>query len=243
MKRRTHGRADCLVTIKRRKAKKMDVQALFAKLKTKFPQCGLSDNEILGIATGLFATGLVTDENVDKIVDAQDSSMKNFQSLFDSRFSSKKDALMRSLTEQNEKAFKEKYRIGDDGKQFVGKEPGTEDEKLLAKVAAMMDERLKPFSDGFAAEKAKREEAERTASLLAAAKKAGLDEELAKMLVPGVPKDAGDLDSYWKDKAQKLANIGFAPAVSPSGGCGGKTDGEGLAAIIKAGSPKGQPGK
>lgn len=222
----------------------MDVQALFAKLKTKFPQCGLSDNEILGIATGLFATGLVTDENVDKIVDTQDSSMKSFQSLFDSRFSSKKDALVRSLTEQNEKAFKEKYRIGDDGKQIVDKEPETEDEKLLAKVAAMMDEKLKPLSDNFAAEKVKREEAERTASLLAAAKKAGLAEELAKMLVPGVPKDVGDLDSYWKDKAQEFANLGFAPAVDPSADGGlGKTDGEGLAAIIKAGAPKEQPGK
>lgn len=223
----------------------MDVQALFTKLKTKYPQSGLSDNEILGIATGLFATGLVTDDNVDKIVDSQDNSMKSFQSLFDSRFTSKKEALTKdltkTLTEQNEKTFKEKYHIGDDGKQIVKKEPQTEDEKLLAKVAELMDkkmdEKLKPFSDKFTAEEAKQKEAERTAQILAAGKKAGIREELVKML--NVPGDVTDLDSYMKDKAQQLTNFGFSPSVEPGGGSPqGDSDGKAIAAQIKAGAPK-----
>ena len=49
-------------------SKIMDAQTLFTALKTRYPQSGLSDNEILGIATGLFATGLVTDDNVDKLL-------------------------------------------------------------------------------------------------------------------------------------------------------------------------------
>jgi hypothetical protein len=57
----------------------------------------LSDNEIQGIATGLFATGLVTDENVDAIVGSQENAMKGCQSLFDSRFSSRKDAFTKAL--------------------------------------------------------------------------------------------------------------------------------------------------
>lgn len=219
----------------------MDVQALFTALKTKYPQSGLSDNEIMGIATGLFATGLVTDDNVDKIVDSQYSSMKGFQSLFDSRFSSKKEALTKdltkTLTEQNEKTFKEKYHIGDDGKQIVNKGPQTEDEKLLAKVAELMDEKLKPFSDKFTAEEAKQKEAERTAQILAAGKKAGIKEELAKML--NVPGDVTDLDSYMKDKAQQLTNFGFSPSVDPAGGAPhGDNDGKAIAAQIKAGAPK-----
>lgn len=223
----------------------MDVQALFTKLKTKYPQSGLSDSEILGIATGLFATGLVTDDNVDRIVDTQDSSMRSFQSLFDSRFSSKKDALTKdltkTLTEQNEKAFMEKYHIGADGKQVVNAEPKTEDEKLLAKVAELMgkkmDDKFKPLLDKFTAEEAKHKEAERTANTLAAAKKAGINEELAKML--NVPGDVTDLDSYMKDKAQQLANLGFSPTVEPVGGSpAGDSDGKAIAAQIRAGAPK-----
>lgn len=223
----------------------MDVQALFTKLKTKYPQSGLSDSEILGIATGLFATGLVTDDNVDRIVDTQDSSMRSFQSLFDSRFSSKKDALMKdltkTLTEQNEKAFMQKYHIGADGKRVVNAEPKTEDEKLLAKVAELMgkkmDDKFKPLLDKFTAEEAKHKEAERTANTLAAAKKAGINEELAKML--NVPGDVTDLDSYMKDKAQQLANLGFSPTVEPAGGSPtGDSDGKAIAAQIRAGAPK-----
>ena len=223
----------------------MDVQALFTKLKTKYPQSGLSDSEILGIATGLFATGLVTDDNVDKIVDSQDSSMRSFQSLFDSRFSSKKDALTKdltkTLTEQNEKAFMEKYHIGADDKQVVKAEPKTEDEKLLAKVAELMDKKMddkfKPFLDKFKAEETKHEEAVRTANILASAKKAGIKEELAKML--NVPGDVTDLDSYMKDKAQQLANLGFSPSVEPAGGSSHEdNDGKAIAAQIRAGAPK-----
>ena len=49
-------------------SKNMDIQTLFNALKTKYPQSGLSDNEIQGLAASLFATGLVTDENVNTIL-------------------------------------------------------------------------------------------------------------------------------------------------------------------------------
>ena len=86
-------------------------------LKTKYPQSGLSDNEIQGLAASLFATGLVTDENVNTIVDAQADAVKKMQSLFDSRFATQKNALTQSLTDSLkeslkgdfEKTFKEKY--------------------------------------------------------------------------------------------------------------------------------------
>ena len=86
----------------------MDIQALFNALKTKYPQSGLSDNEIQGLAASIFATGLVTDENVNTIVDAQADAIKKMQSLFDSRFTSKKDDFTKTLTESLEKSFKEK---------------------------------------------------------------------------------------------------------------------------------------
>ena len=94
----------------------MDIQTLFNALKTKYPQSGLSDNEITGLAKSLFATGLVTDENAAAIVDGQADTMKGFQSLFDSRFTSKKNDLTKTLTESLEKSFKEKYHIDENGK-------------------------------------------------------------------------------------------------------------------------------
>ncbi len=212
----------------------MDIQTLFTALKTKYPQSGLSDNEIMGLAKSLFATGLVNDENVNTIVDAQADTMKNFQSLFDSRYNTKKNDLTRALTESLEKSFKQKYHINDDGKQMEG-DPH-EDDDLDAKLARLLDEKLKPFSDRYAAEETRREQEARTNSIVEAAKKHGIAEDLAKML--NVPDDVTDLDSYMKDKSQTLVNLGFQPVTPPGSGDESKGDGKVIAGIIKAGAPK-----
>lgn len=217
----------------------MDAQALFTALKTRYPQSGLSDNEILGIATGLFATGLVTDENVDAIVGSQENAMKGYQSLFDSRFTSKKDALAKALAEQNEKTFREKYHINKDGKQET--QETQEPDDIMAKMTKLLDERLKPLSDKFATEEAKKAQEERTAKILEAAKAHGIREDLAKML--NVPGDVTDLDSFMKDEAQTLANLGFQPSVPPRKGEPSEGDGKNIAAIIKAGATKQEPKK
>ena len=212
----------------------MDIQTLFNALKTKYPQSGLSDNEIKGLARSLFATGLVTDENVSSIVDGQADTMKSFQSLFDSRFTSKKDDFTKTLTESLEKAFKEKYHIGDDGKQK--QQTSEQDDDLDAKLAKLLDEKLKPFTDKITQEEERRTQAERTAQILEKAKAHGIAEELAKML--NVPGDVQDLDSFMKDKAQQLTNLGFQPTVPPAGGGSPKSDGKAFAEQIRAGIPK-----
>lgn len=214
----------------------MDAQALFTALKTKYPQSGLSDKELSGIAASLYATGLVTDENVDAIVDQQGDSIKGLQSLFDSRFSSQKEALTKSLTGNLEKSFREKYHIGEDGKQIVNGNPTTEDEKLKALVSGIVDERLKPFSDRVAQDDARRKEAERTAQVVAAGEAHGIQKELAEML--RVPDGVTDVDSYMKDVSQKLANLGFQPSVAPAGGAAPESAGKGIAAVIAAGGKK-----
>lgn len=216
------------------KSKNMDIQTLFNALKTKYPQSGLSDNEITGLAKSLFATGLVTDENAAAIVDGQADTMKGFQSLFDSRFTSKKNDLTKTLTESLEKSFKEKYHIDENGKQTINEPP--KDDDLDAKLAKLLDEKLKPFTDRITAEEARRTQEQRTAQILEKAKAAGISEELAKML--NVPSDVQDLDAFMKDKAQQLTNLGFQPVVPPSGGGEPEGDGKAFAAIIKAGTPK-----
>ena len=210
----------------------MDIQKLFNALKTKYPQSGLGDNEIMGLAKSLFATGFVTDENLDAVVDGQADTMKGFQSLFDSRFASKKNDLTKTLTESLEKSFKEKYHINEEGKQ-VDVKP-SEDE-LDAKLARLLDAKLKPFTDKFTEEETRRTQQERTAQIIEAAKKHGIPEELAREL--NVPADA-DLDSYMKDKSQAFANLGFQKVVPPGSGNETPTDGKTFAEQIRAGAPK-----
>lgn len=208
----------------------MDIQTLFTALKTKYPQSGLSDNEIKGIAAGLFATGLVTDENVAAIVDAQKDAMKGFQSLFDSRFVSRRDDFLKTA----EASFKEKYHIDDDGKQII--EPPEQQDTTMEAFIKLLDERLKPLTDKIAAEETRRQQEQRTAQIIEKAKAAGIREELAAML--NVPSDVTDLDSFMKDKAQQLTNLGFQPTVPPSDGEDPKSDGKAFAEVIRAGAPK-----
>lgn len=208
----------------------MDIQTLFTALKTKYPQSGLSDNEIKGIASGLFATGLVTDENVAAIVDAQKDAMKGFQSLFDSRFVSRRDDFLKTA----EASFKEKYHIDDDGKQII--EPPEQQDTTMEAFIKLLDERLKPLTDKIAAEETRRQQEQRTAQIIEKAKAAGIREELAAML--NVPSDVTDLDSFMKDKAQQLTNLGFQPTVPPSDGEDPKSDGKAFAEVIRAGAPK-----
>lgn len=214
---------------------KMDVQQLFTALKTKYPQSGLSDNEIKGLATALFATGQVTDENVTAIVDAQADAVKGFQGLFDSRFTAKKDSFTKQLQEQFEKDFKEKYHIGDDGKQNLQEPPKQDD--LEAKLEGILDKKLKPYMDKLDAEESRRTQEQRTAEIIEKAKAAGISEDLAKML--SVPSDVTDLDSFFKDKAQQLVNLGFQKSVEPISSGVQKTDGQTFAEQIRAGAPKG----
>lgn len=212
----------------------MNVQQLFSALKTKYPQSGLSDNEIMGLAVSLFATGLVTDENLNTIVDAQADAMKGFQSLFDKRFTSQRDAFKKTFETDFEKAFKEKYHIGDDGKQVIKQDPPQDD--ISAIIAKALDEKLKPISDKLAAEDARRAAETRTAQIIETAKANGISEDLAKLL--NVPSDVTDLDAFFKDKAQELTNLGFQPSVPPIKGGVQKTDGESFAEQIRAGAPK-----
>ena len=212
----------------------MNVQQLFSALKTKYPQSGLSDNEIMGLAVSLFATGLVTDENLNTIVDAQADAMKGFQSLFDKRFTSQRDAFKKTFETDFEKTFKEKYHIGEDGKQVIKQDPPQDD--ISAIIAKALDEKLKPISDKIAAEDARRATELRTAQIIETAKANGISEDLAKLL--NVPSDVTDLDAFFKDKAQELTNLGFQPSVPPVKGGVQKTDGESFAEQIRAGAPK-----
>lgn len=59
-----------------------------SRLKTKFANLGFSPKAIAGVAESLVATGLVTDENLDTVVEGQKSALVAMQSEIDSRVTS-----------------------------------------------------------------------------------------------------------------------------------------------------------
>ena len=160
--------------------------------------------------------------------------MKGFQSLFDSRFTAQRESLKKTFETDFEKAFKAKYHINEDGKQVEdGKLPPSDEAAAL--FAKLLDEKLKPLSDKITAEEARRAAETRTAQIIEKAKANGISEDLAKML--SVPSDVTDLDSFFKDKAQQLTNLGFQPTVPPASS-DTKSEGKTFAEQIRAGAPK-----
>lgn len=205
----------------------MDIQTLTTMLKTKYPECGLSENEIKGIATSLFATGLVTDENASSVVDAQADAMKGLQGVFDHRFNARKENLTQSL----EKSFLEKYKIDENGKQRIS-EP-TPPEDPTAKTIETLKNELASLKDKVAKDEETRAAELRMSQITEAAQRNGIPTDLVKML--NVPQDVTDLDSYMKDASQTFANLGLSKITPPPSGAEPPTDGEAFAAQIKAG--------
>lgn len=57
-------------------------------LKTKYSSLGFSSKAIDGVAESLAATGLITDENLDAVVEGQKSALSAMQAEIDSRVTS-----------------------------------------------------------------------------------------------------------------------------------------------------------
>ena len=79
-------------------------------------------------------------------------------------------------------------------------------------IANAVSAAVKPLSDELAQFKAEKSLATRQEQILAKAKEYGIPETFAKRYA--IPDDA-DLDTYFKDAKQELANIGFSGATPP----------------------------
>lgn len=91
--------------------------------------------------------------------------------------------------------------------------PKPEDKKddMATIIANAVSAAVKPLSDELAQFKAEKSLATRQEQILAKAKEYGIPETFAKRYA--IPDDA-DLDTYFKDAKQELANIGFSGATS-----------------------------
>lgn len=89
----------------------------------------------------------------------------------------------------------------------------TEQQMDMAKIIAdAVSAAVKPLSDELAQFKAEKSQATRQEQVMAKAKEYGIPEILAKRY--SIPDDA-DLDTYFKDVKQELANVGFQGVTPP----------------------------
>lgn len=92
--------------------------------------------------------------------------------------------------------------------------PKPEDKKddMATIIANAVSAAVQPLSDELAQFKAEKSQATRQEQILAKAKEYGIPETFAKRYA--IPDDA-DLDIYFKDAKQELANIGFSGVTPP----------------------------
>ncbi|MBW9277429.1 hypothetical protein [Bacteroides fragilis] len=92
--------------------------------------------------------------------------------------------------------------------------PKPEDKKddMATIIANAVSAAVKPLSDELAQFKAEKSQATRQEQIMAKAKEYGIPETFAKRYA--IPDDA-DLDTYFKDAKQELANVGFQGVTPP----------------------------
>jgi hypothetical protein len=192
---------------------------ILVALKTKYKTFGFSDKAFDGVADYLSKT--VTDEaNIETAVGGVEGLLKVFQGDVDS-VRNEKSGLKKQL-EELKKEFE-----GIKGEK--GGEGAKKDDDVPVWAAALIESN-KTLSEKLAGFEQKSAAEQRAAAISAKAKEHGIPESLAKRM--GVPEDA-DLDEYFKDAKQDLANLGFKGTGSPDlGGGGVKSDGETFAAQI-----------
>ena len=94
-------------------------------------------------------------------------------------------------------------------------EPKPDEKPDIAKlIADGIAAGIKPFSDKLAAFEAKEAQAQRMAQILSVAKKYGISEKQAERYANPISSDT-DLDAYFKDVKQELANDGYQQVKAP----------------------------
>lgn len=178
-------------------------EKIFQSLKQTFSsKYGVSDEVLQGYAESLAATGLVNDENLATVIQGQESALRAFQKNFD-RVRKEGSDYKKELDELKAKG----------GIPEVKPEEKTDEKPDLAKlVVEAVNAAVKPLSDKLTLIETEKAQATRQEQILAKAKEYGIPEILAKRY--SIPDDA-DLDTYFKDVKQELANVEFQGVTPP----------------------------
>ena len=182
-------------------------EKILAALKTKF--VGV-DDAILSRIAEKKASGVTDESQIPTIVEGV-----SFQDVV----TSYGDFRAGDASNSAIKNYEKKHNLKD-GKTLEepGKEPNKEPEKepnpndMATIIANAVNAAVKPLSDKLSILESEKSQATRNDQILAKAKEYGIPESQAKRYA--IPEDA-DLDTYFKDAKQDLANVGFQVVTPP----------------------------
>lgn len=175
---------------------------ILVALKTKYKTFGFGDKAFDGVADYLSKT--VTEESqIETAISGVEGLLKAFQGDIDT-VRNEKSGLQKQLDELKNKIENPNPNPN----------PNPEDKKddMATIIANAVSAAVKPLSDELAQFKAEKSQATRQEQIMAKAKEYGIPETFAKRYA--IPDDA-DLDIYFKDAKQELANIGFSGVTPP----------------------------
>ena len=174
---------------------------ILVALKTKYKTFGFGDKAFDGVADYLSKT--VTEESqIETAISGVEGLLKAFQGDIDT-VRNEKSGLQKQLDEL-------KTKIENPN---PNPDPKPEDKADMATIIAnVVSAAVKPLSDELAQFKAEKSQATRQEQVMTKAKEYGIPETFAKRYA--IPDDA-DLDTYFKDVKQELANIGFSSVNPP----------------------------
>ena len=172
-------------------------EKLLLSLKTKYKTFGFGDKAFDGVADYLSKT--VTEESqIETAISGVEGLLKAFQGDIDT-VRNEKSGLQKQLDE---------LKKGEDGKK---KEDEEKKDEVPSWAQSLIDSN-KTLSTELSALKQKEFQATRQTEILAKAKEYGIPESQAKRYA--IPDDA-DLDSYFTEAKQDLANVGFKGVNPP----------------------------
>lgn len=175
---------------------------ILVALKTKYKTFGFGDKAFDGVADYLSKT--VTEESqIETAISGVEGLLKAFQGDIDT-VRNEKSGLQKQLDELKNKI--------ENPNPNPNSNPKPEDKKddMATIIANAVSAAVKPLSDELAQFKAEKSQATRQEQIMA--KEYGIPETFAKRYA--IPDDA-DLDIYFKDAKQELANIGFSGVTPP----------------------------
>lgn len=174
---------------------------ILVALKTKYKTFGFGDKAFDGVADYLSKT--VTEESqIETAISGVEGLLKAFQGDIDT-VRNEKSGLQKQLDEL-------KTKIENPN---PSPDPKPEDKSDIATIIAnAVSAAVKPLSDKLAQFETEKSQATRQEQVMAKAKEYGIPETFAKRYA--IPDDA-DLDTYFKDVKQELANIGFSGVNPP----------------------------
>lgn len=178
-------------------------EKILVALKTKYKTFGFGDKAFDGVADYLSKT--VTEESqIETAISGVEGLLKAFQGDIDT-VRNEKSGLQKQLDELKNKI--------ENPNPNPSPNPTPEQHPDMAKIIAdAVSAAVKPLSDKLTQFETEKQQATRQEQVLAKAKEYGIPEILAKRY--SIPEDA-DLDTYFKDAKQELANVGFQGVIPP----------------------------